>query len=68
MDVIGLDRHGTLVRVRPPEVDSEEEYRTGKKSEALIAQAYQYLISISSKGKMEKLFKHFIIAIIMYKG
>ena len=28
MDVTGQDRHGSLVRVRPLEGNSEEEYRT----------------------------------------
>ena len=28
MDVTGRDRHGSPVRVRPPEGNSEEEYRT----------------------------------------
>ena len=28
MDVTGRDRHGSLVRVRPLEGNSEEEYRT----------------------------------------
>ena len=36
MDVNGRDRHGTLVRVRPPEGESEEEYRTGKKQKKTV--------------------------------
>ena len=28
MDVTGRDRHGSLARVRPPEGNTEEEYRT----------------------------------------